>query len=250
MNNIFDTHAHYHDKRFDHDRDALLADLPGQGIAFVLECGTDLQSSKQALQLAQQHNHIYAAVGIHPHEAKAFTDTDQLNTLAQQPKCVAIGEIGLDYHYDFSPREAQQQFFRAQLELAQELNMPVVIHDREAHEDTLKLLQAFKPCGVMHCFSGSVEFAREIIKLGLYIGLGGAVTFKNARKALEVAAEIPLDRLLLETDAPYMAPVPHRGQRCDSRHIALVAARIAEIRGMDAQALIDQCAKNAKELFF
>jgi len=249
MNNIFDTHAHYTDKRFDPDREPLLDSLPGQGVAFVLNCGSNVRDSGRALKLAERYEYIYAACGTHPHEAKGFVQTGELRALLKHEKCVALGEIGLDYHYDFSPREAQKDAFRVQLELAQEFDLPVVIHDREAHEDTLKILQEFKPRGVMHCFSGSVEFAREIVRLGLHIGFGGAVTFKNARKPLEVAAFVPLERLLLETDAPYMAPVPHRGERCDSRHIGLIAEKIAEARGMDAQELIDACTKNARALF-
>jgi len=249
MTNIADTHAHYTDKRFDPDREALLAALPGQGVAFVLNCGSNVRDSRRALELAEQYEYIYAACGTHPHEAKAFENKAELCKLLQHPKCVAVGEIGLDYHYDFSPRDVQKDAFRAQLELACELGLPVVIHDREAHEDTLRILQEFRPHGVMHCFSGSAEFAREIIGLGLYISLGGAVTFKNARKPLEVAAQLPLERLLLETDAPYMAPVPHRGQRCDSRHIGLIAEKIAEVRGIDTQALINACTENARVLF-
>jgi len=249
MNNIFDTHAHYTDKRFDPDRESLLDSLPGQGVAFVLGCASNLRDSRQALALAERYEYIYAACGVHPHEAKKFAGANELRALLEHPRCVAVGEIGLDYHYDFSPREVQRDVFRAQLELAREFDLPVVIHDREAHEDTLRILQEFRPRGVMHCFSGSVEFAREIIALGLHIGLGGAVTFKNARKPIEVAAYVPLERLLLETDAPYMAPVPHRGERCDSRHIALIAEKIAQVRGMDAQELIDACTQNARRLF-
>ena len=164
-------------------------------------------------------------------------------------KVVAVGEIGLDYFYDFSPRERQIEVFRYQIELANKLGLPVIIHDREAHEDTLNILKELRPKGVVHCFSGSAEMAKETIRLGLYIGLGGAVTFKNARKPLEVAEYVPLDRLLLETDAPYMTPVPFRGKRCDSAHIAYTAEKIAEVKDMDVQELIDICNENAKKLF-
>ena len=169
--------------------------------------------------------------------------------LYEKKKVIAVGEIGLDYHYDFSPREKQKEVFERQLILANELNLPVIVHDREAHEDTLMLLKKYKPKGVVHCFSGSTEGAREILSLGMYIGLGGAVTFKNARKPLEVAAFVPEDRLLLETDCPYMAPVPFRGKRCDSSMIPFSAERIAEVRKTDVQTLIDRCCKNAQTLF-
>ena len=247
----FDTHAHYTDRRFDPDRDALLESLPGRGVALALTCGSSLPDSRRALALAERYPYIYAACGVHPHEATSFReqDTGALRALLKRGRCLALGEIGLDYHYDFSPRETQQDCFRRQLALALELDMPVIVHDREAHEDTLRLLQEYRPRGVVHCFSGSAEFAREILGLGFYIGLGGAVTFKNARKPLEVAAQIPLERLLLETDAPYMAPEPCRGRRCESWHIGYTAKKIAQARGMDAQELIDICNRNGRELF-
>jgi len=247
MTNIFDTHAHYTDQRFADDQAKLLRSLPGRGVARVLTCGSSLPDSRAALALAREYAYIYAACGVHPHEATQ--ELDELRVLLRDEKCVALGEIGLDYHYDFSPRGVQRECFTRQLELAREFNLPVIVHDREAHEDTLKLLQEYKPRGVVHCFSGSLEFAREILSLGLYIGLGGAVTFKNARRPAEVAAQIPLDRLLLETDAPYMTPEPHRGQRCDSTHIAYTAEKIASLRGMDPQELIDICHENGKALF-
>jgi TatD DNase family protein len=260
---IFDTHAHYTDKRFAPDRDALLKALPGRGVALALTCGSSLPDSRRALAIAGEYAFVYTACGIHPHEASGVRGQElgELRALLAHEKCVAAGEIGLDYHYDFSPREAQRDLFRRQLELALELGMPVVVHDREAHEDTLKILQEYaRPLtpasspltpvrGVVHCFSGSLEFAREILALGLYIGLGGAVTFRNAKKPLEVAANIPLKRLLLETDAPYMAPEPHLGKRCDSAHIAYTAQKIAGLRGMGAQELIGTCNVNGRALF-
>ena len=221
LNGIFDTHAHYDDERFNEDREALLASLPQKGVCGVINCGTTVSSSQTAIALAEQYAYIYAAVG----------------------------EIGLDYYWDEVPRGIQLDVFAQQLELANQLHLPVIIHDREAHEDTLRLLKQYKPQGVMHCFSGSAEFAKEILKLDMYIGLGGAATFKNARKAVEVAAMCPADRLLLETDAPYMAPVPFRGKRNDSSLIAYVAERLAEVRGEDAQTLVDYCRENAKRLF-
>ena len=249
--NIFDTHAHYTDKRFAPDRDAFLRSLPGRGVARVLTCGSDVPDSRAALALAAQYDYIYAACGIHPHEvSKAGLDWQaELAALLAREKCVALGEIGLDYHYDFSPRDMQKECFERQLALARELDKPVIVHDREAHEDTMQLLRKHKPRGVVHCFSGSRELAREVCALGMHIGLGGAVTFKNAKKPVEVAAYIPIERLLLETDAPYMAPEPHRGKRCDSGHIAYVAEKIAGLRGMDTQELIDICHENGRRLF-
>lgn len=248
---IFDTHAHYDDERFNEDRDELLSSLFDGSVSHIINCGCDLKSSLTTIGLAEKYDHLYAAIGVHAHEAESCTDEDlaKIADLYEHKKVVAVGEIGLDYFYDFSPRERQIDVFRAQIELANKLDLPVIIHDREAHEDTLNILKELRPKGVVHCFSGSVEMAKEIIKLGLYIGLGGAVTFKNARKPLEVAEYIPLDRLLLETDAPYMTPVPYRGKRCDSAHIAYTAEKIAEVKGIDTQELINNCNENAKKLF-
>lgn len=249
---IFDSHAHYLSSAFDEDRAAVLSALLEGNVCGIIEAGTTVQSSRQAVALAEQYPSLWATVGIHPEEAATATDDDLniLRTLAQHPKAVAIGEIGLDYHYEeYCPREIQQRWFRRQLELAQELSLPVVIHDRDAHEDTLKTLQEYKPRGVVHCFSGSVEMAREILKLGMYIGIGGVVTFKNARKLVEVAAELPLDRLLLETDAPYLAPVPYRGHRCDSSMIEMTAATIASLRGLTTDEIIKAAEDNTRRLY-
>ena len=249
--NIFDTHAHYDDERFNEDRDELLSSLFEGGVSQIINCGCDLKSSLTTIALAEKFPNLYAAIGVHAHEASDCTNEDlaKIENLYSHKKVVAVGEIGLDYYYDFSPRERQIEIFRQQIELANKLGLPVIIHDREAHEDTLNILKELRPKGVVHCFSGSVEMAKEIIKLGLCIGLGGAVTFKNARKPLEVAEYLPLDRLLLETDAPYMTPVPFRGKRCDSAHIAYTAEKIAEVKGIDVQELIDICNENAKKLF-
>lgn len=249
--NIFDTHAHYDDSRFDEDRDELIASLSEKGVSHIVNCGCDLKSSLTTVALAVKYDFIYAAVGVHAHEAEEATEGDlaEIERLYEREKVVAVGEIGLDYHYDFSPRERQLEIFERQLILANRLDLPVIVHDREAHEDTMNLLKKYKPKGVVHCFSGSAEMAKEIVKLGMYIGIGGAVTFKNAKKPVEVVEYLPLDRLLLETDAPYMTPVPFRGQRCDSAHIAYTAEKIAEIKAIDTQELIDICNKNAKNLF-
>lgn len=249
--NIFDTHAHYDDSRFDEDRDELLSSLSENGVSHIVNCGCDLKSSLTTLALAEKYDFIYAALGVHAHEAEDATEEDlqKIAELYSNKRVVAVGEIGLDYHYDFSPRERQIEVFEMQIKLANELDLPIIVHDREAHEDTMKLLKKYKPKGVVHCFSGSAESAKEIVKLGMYIGMGGAVTFKNAVKPVEVARMLPLDRILLETDAPYMTPVPFRGKRCDSAHIAYTAEKIAEIKGMDIQELIDICNENAKKLF-
>lgn len=249
--NIFDTHAHYDDSRFDEDRDELLSSIQSKGISHIVNCGCDLKSSLTTVALSEKYDFIYAAVGVHAHEAEEATESDieEIEKLYEKEKVVAVGEIGLDYHYDFSPRDRQLEIFERQLILANTLNLPVIVHDREAHEDTMNLLKKYKPKGVVHCFSGSAEMAKEIVKLGMYIGIGGAVTFKNAKKPVEVVEYLPLDRLLLETDAPYMTPVPFRGQRCDSSYIAYTAEKIAEIKGIDVQELINICNENAKKMF-
>lgn len=250
---IFDSHAHYDDAQFDADREELLGRvLPEKGVCGILNMGADLKGCKDTVALTERYEYLYGAVGIHPECARELPD-NWLNLLREWLKCekiVAVGEIGLDYHWlEECPKERQKKVFSAQLELAEELSLPVIIHDREAHADTLEFLQRYRPSGVVHCFSGSVETAREILKLGMYIGLGGAVTFKNARHSVEVAREISLERLLLETDAPYMAPVPFRGKRNDSSLIAYVAEKIGEIRGIPAEAVLHVAAENTRRLF-
>lgn len=251
MNNIFDSHAHYADSAFDADREKLLASLPETGICGVISCGTDIEVSKHSLALSRQYDYIYAAAGVHPHEAAKVSGDylSDLRHLLADENTVAIGEIGLDYHYDFSPRDVQKKIFREQLELAIELDLPVIIHNREAHADTLEILKEYKPKGVLHCFSGSAQTAFEVLSLGIYIGFAGAVTFKNAKKPLEAAACVPLDRLLIETDCPYMAPVPHRGKRCDSSMIPLTAEKLAEVKNTDASEILCKTAENARRLF-
>lgn len=257
MNNIdagiFDSHAHYEAEEFDRDRETLLsAVLPAAGVCGVINMGSDLKACFETVRLTEVYRYFYGAVGIHP-ECASELPGDWLETvrsLLTHDKIVAIGEIGLDYHWlEACPKERQQEVFKAQLALSKELDIPVVIHDREAHGDIMELLQEYRPRGVMHCFSGSVELSREIIKLGMYIGLGGVITFKNARHAVEVAADIPLNRLLLETDAPYMAPVPYRGKRNDSSLIRYVAEKIAEIRGITIEAVLNAAAENTRSLF-
>ena len=248
---VFDTHAHYDDAAFDEDRDSLLRSLPAAGVCGVLNAATNLDSAKASLAMADNYSFVYAAVGVHPSDLDTVGDAtiETLATLAKHPKAVAIGEIGLDYHYDTYPRPIQQMWLIRQVELANYLHLPIILHDREAHEDTLEVLKKYRPAGVVHCFSGSVEMMQEVVKLGLYIGLGGAVTFHNARKPLEVAAAVPFDRLLLETDAPYMAPVPYRGKRCDSTMIAHTAEVIAQVRGCTVEQLVTKTEQNAREAF-
>lgn len=253
MERIFDTHAHYDDEAFDEDRDNLIRSLPGKGVELVVDLATDLLTSARIMKMTEQYDFLYAGLGIHPEQAgeERKGDLDTIKTFLQDcPKAVAVGEIGLDYHYDDgAPRETQIDLFSRQLEMANELDLPVVVHDRDAHQDTLDLLKKYKPKGVVHAFSGSVEMMKEVVDLGMYIGLGGVVTFKNAKKPKKVAMEVPLDHLLLETDAPYMTPVPFRGRRNDSSMIAHTAECIAELRGMDAQELVDICNKNGRTMY-
>lgn len=249
--NIFDSHAHYDSEAFDADRKELLNALPDQGVCGIINCASDMASSLTSLELADEFAFVYAACGVHPHEAEGCKDgyISVLKKLCAEKKCVAVGEIGLDYHYDFSPRDIQKAVFEQQLVLAKELDLPVIIHDREAHEDTMTLLRKYRPKGVVHCFSGSAEMAKEVVKLGMYIGLGGAVTFKNARKPREVAETVPEDKLLIETDCPYMTPVPFRGQRCDSSFIPYTAEVLAQVRGVSVEDILDLTRKNANTLF-
>lgn len=251
LTHIFDSHAHYDDERFSEDVYDLLDTLLEKGVSGVISCGVNVESTRFAQALAQKYDYIYAAAGFHPLNLEDVPENAEtvLRELLKDPKTVAVGEIGLDYHYEKESRKEQLALFEMQLRLAKELDLPVIVHDREAHDDTLRLLKAIQPKGVVHCFSGSVEMAKEILKLDMYIGLGGAVTFKNAVKPVEVAAMVPAERLLLETDAPYMTPVPFRGKRCDSSLIAYTAARIAEIRGVDTQALCVQTEVNTRRLF-
>ncbi len=251
MADIYDSHAHYNDEAFDEDRAELLNSLPEKGVCAVINCGTDIATSEFSLALARDYSFIRAACGIHPHEAAACKGDylPKLTEMLKDEKCVAVGEIGLDYHYDFSPRDIQLRFFEEQIILANKLGLPVIVHDRESHEDTLNLLKKYKPKGVVHCFSGSAEMAKEVLKLGMYIGLGGAVTFKNARRPLEVAVAVPNDRLLIETDCPYMTPVPFRGRRNDSSFIPYAAEVLAQVKNTSAEAILEMTRQNANTLF-
>ncbi|MCH5198673.1 MAG: TatD family hydrolase [Oscillospiraceae bacterium] len=252
LSNIFDSHAHYNDASFREDMDSVLSSLPEKGVSGVINCGTDLDSSIISSFLSEQYEFVYFASGIHPEDCgdKTLGDLEGIKKLLQHKKCVAVGEIGLDFHWSEPSKETQLLFFEQQLKIAKEFNKPVIIHDREAHALTLEMIKKYRPVGVLHCFSGSVETMREALKLGMYIGLGGAVTFKNAKKAAEAAKAVPEDRLLLETDCPYMAPVPLRGSRNESSFIAHTAEFIAQLRNTDPQELINKCTENTKKLFF
>ncbi len=248
---IFDSHAHYTDAQFQNDFDTLYRQMQQNGVARILTCATDFKDCEAVLRLCEQYENLYAAVGVYPHEThlQGEWDESRLRRYAAHEKAVAIGEIGLDYHYDGAPKSIQKEWVVRQIELANELAMPISFHDREAHGDTLEILKTYRPKGVVHCFSGSVEMAREVIKIGMFIGIGGAVTFKNARVPVEVVEAVPIEHILLETDAPYMTPAPHRGKRNRSDYILLIAQKIAEIKGMTAQAVIDATEQNANRLF-
>ena len=250
LSNIFDAHAHYDDGWFDSDRDSLLSALPGKGVCGVVNNSVDLENAKRVIALTEKYDYMYAAVGIHPENLESLPADylDQIARLTEHPKVVAVGETGLDYHWDI-PRGLQKRVFEEQLGLSLDLGMPIIVHDREAHGDVFDLMRKYRPNALVHCFSGSVELMREAVRMGLYISLGGVVTFKNARHSVEVAAEIPLDRLLLETDAPYMAPVPFRGKRCDSTMIRFAAEKIAELRGLTAQQVLDITTENSKRFY-
>ena len=248
---IFDTHAHYDDEAFDQDRDVLLSSLPDKGVCGVVNAACNLDSAEKCLQLADAYPLLWAAVGIHPIDALSAGEgyLEKLREMAStNQKVVAIGEIGLDYYYDV-PKEIQNKMFREQLHLANELRLPVIVHDRDAHGPILDILKEYHPQGVIHRFSGSVEMAKEALKLGLYIGIGGALTFKNSLTLAKVASYVPMDRILLETDCPYMAPVPFRGKRCDSSLICYVAEKLAEIKGIPVEEVYRAAKSNAETLF-
>ena len=250
---LFDSHAHLDHAKFEGERDAILASLADAGVGVVMNVGCDLSSSLRSVALAKKYPFVYASVGTHPDAADKFSPADlaMYRALAADGRVRAVGEIGLDYHYPDGPtRLDQMRCFTAQLELARELKKPVIVHEREAHGDAMDILRQFPDVtGVFHCFSGSPEFALELIKRGWYIGFTGVVTFRNARRAVETAAAIPLDRMLIETDCPYMAPEPYRGKRCDSRMIIETAKKLAEIRGISLDELANATTENAKRLF-
>ena len=250
---LFDTHAHMDDRAFDTDREELLSALPGQGLALVMNPGCSLESSRNAVRLAKEYDYIYAAVGSHPDAADEVDEAvlEEYRELCKRnPKVKAIGEIGLDYHYEDIPRDIQLKAFRAQMELARELGLPVIVHERDAHEDGMAVVRDFpEVTGVFHCYSGSAEMARQLVDRGWYIGFTGVLTFKNARKAIEVASSIPLERIVLETDCPYMAPEPFRGRRNDPGKLYRMAEKLAEIRGLSVEEVQAITVENGKRLY-
>ncbi|NLJ98525.1 MAG: TatD family hydrolase [Tissierellia bacterium] len=251
---LIDSHAHIDDERFDKDRDKLIESLKKDGIDLIINVGADLQSSIKSVSLSEDYENIYAAVGVHPHSAKEMDDStiEVLKSLANREKVVAIGEIGLDFYYDNSPRNIQRQRFVEQLNLAKKVDLPVIIHSRDAAGETFDILKEAQDGnleGVLHCYSGSVEMALEYIKLGFYISLAGPVTFKNARVPKEVAKAVPLDRLLIETDSPYLTPEPYRGKRNEPLYVRHVAGTIAELRGIPFEEVANRTSENTKKLF-
>ena len=251
---FFDTHAHLDDEQFSADADEVICGLNAAGIGMYANIGSDVESSKKSLEFAEKYPFVYAAVGIHPEFAAQTTEKDieEIARLAAHPKAVAIGEIGLDYHYGADEKEAQKKWFDRQMALSAELNMPFAIHDREAHKDCMDIIKKYdvrRTGGIMHCFSGSAETAQQVVELGMYVGFTGVLTFKNAKKAVRACAAVPIERLLLETDSPYMSPEPHRGEKSESSMIRFTAARMAEIKGVSTQEMLDITARNARELF-
>ena len=250
---LFDTHAHMDDDAFSADRETLLTALPGQGLILVMNPGCSLASSRNASLLSQTYDYIYAAVGSHPDVADEVNEAvleEYRRLVAENPKIKAIGEIGLDYHYEDIPREIQLKAFRMQMALARELNLPAIVHERDAHEDGMKVVDEFpEVTGVFHCYSGSAEMAKELVKRGWYIGFTGVLTFKNARKAVEVAKSIPLDRIVLETDCPYMSPEPFRGKRNDPGKLYRMAEKLAEIRGLTVEEIHTVTVENGRRLY-
>ena len=245
---IFDSHAHYDDAKFDKIRDELLEALPRHGVCGVINCGCDTLSSKKALAYAEKYPYIYAAVGVHPENIGGGTAAE-IEELTKHKKCVAIGEIGLDYYWVSDNKEEQKALFEEQLILANRLGLPVIVHDRDAHADTLELLKKLRPKGVVHSFSGSAQMAKEILNLGMYIGIGGVITFKNAKKLPEVVEMLPEDRFLLETDAPYLTPVPYRGEINHSTMIYYTAKKIAELKNTTVEQVLSSARKNTENLF-
>ncbi|MDD6187978.1 MAG: TatD family hydrolase [Clostridiales bacterium] len=248
----FDTHAHFDSEKFEADRLDVLSAMPAAGVELILDPGSDLATSRTAAALAEQFDYVYAAAGVHPHEAEDVSDSYMaaIEELCRLPKVKAIGEIGLDYHYDFSPRQTQREVFAAQMALARDLDMPVIIHDREAHEDFLNIMRQFPTVrGVVHCYSGSLEMTRDILKAGWNISFTGSVTFKNNKKAPGILAAMPADRYMIETDSPYMTPVPHRGKRNDSSYLKYIAEFIAGIRWETPEEVAAQTLENGKRFF-
>ena len=249
---LFDTHVHLNDPRFDEDRAELMAALPQKGLTLAMNAGCSLESSRDALNMAAPYDWLYCSVGSHPDSCDEVCDEvlEEYRKLCKLEKVKAIGEIGLDYHYEDIPREIQKKAFIAQMELARELDMPVIVHERDAHEDGMNIIRQFPTVkGVFHCYSGSAEMAKQLVKLGWYIGFTGVLTFKNARKAVETAQAIPLERIVIETDCPFMAPEPFRGKRCDPSMVSRVAEKLAELRGISVEEAQRATFENGKRLY-
>ncbi len=251
---IFDTHAHYNSNQFKKDLNPLLTDMPNRGVGLIMCPGCDLESSKECIEIADKYDFIYAAVGYHPSDVKGVSvqQLEEIEALSHHPKVKAIGEIGLDYYWEKDPEQQAHQrvMFQAQLDMARSRNLPVIIHDRDAHKDCLDIVKANKDLhGVYHCYSGDVEDAKTLVKMGWMLSFTGVITFKNARKAVDVVEWLPLEHLMLETDAPYMAPEPYRGKRCDSTMIAEMAEKIAEIKGITPVEVIRITTENGKRFF-
>lgn len=253
MLKLFDTHAHYDDERFETDRDSLIASLPENGVELVVNPSSNIESARKVLEIINRHAHVYGAVGTHPHDAEVMSEEDiaeYYKMAAENKKIKAIGEIGLDYYYDHSPREIQKKRLIDQMALAEELDLPVIIHDRDAHEDTLNILRQFpRVRGVVHCYSGSLEMAEQLLKIGYNLSFTGVITYKNAKKPLEIIANMPHDRIMIETDSPYLTPEPKRGSRNDSRNVVLVAEKIAQILKMDSCEVASLTMENGKRFF-
>jgi TatD DNase family protein len=251
---LIDSHAHIDMSEFNNDLDEVIKRADEQGVKAIIDVGIDEASSKAAVALAEKYEQVYAAVGIHPHDAESATETTfkVLESLAYHPKVVAIGEMGLDYYRNLSPRLVQQKVFRQQIELAKKFRKPIIVHDRDAHADTMKILKeqrAVEVGGVLHCFSGSWEMAKECLKMGFYISFAGPVTFSNARKLHEVAKKVPLDRILVETDCPFLTPVPFRGKRNEPSYVVKTAEKIAQLKGISFEELAKHTTENAMRLF-
>lgn len=251
---FIDSHAHLDDRRFNQDRDKMIKNLKNDGVELAINVGADLKTSNMSVGLANRYENIYAVVGIHPHSATELDDAalDILRDLSKDHKVMAIGEIGLDFHYDNSPRDVQRSAFRAQIELAKELGLPIVIHSREADQETFDIIKEYKDEDLdvlLHCYSGSAELAEEFVKLGCYISLAGPITFSNARKPKEVAEVVPLDRLLIETDSPYLTPTPYRGKRNEPKYVRYVAEAIADVRGISVEEVAEATKENTKRFF-
>ena len=249
---LFDTHAHMNDPAFDPDRNEILLGLKDKGVAHMLNVGCCLESSRDCVAMAEAYPFVYASVGSHPDSAAEVNEAvlDEYRLLAKHPKVKAIGEIGLDYYYEDPPRDIQQKAFRLQMELAREVDLPVIVHERDAHDDGMRIVKDFKNVtGVFHCYSGSAEMARQLVNMGWYIGFTGVLTFKNARKAVETATSIPLERIVLETDCPFMAPEPFRGKRNDPGYLYRMAERLAELRGISVEEVHAITTENAKRLY-